>query len=269
MCEGRFVLGVGSGEALNEQIFGDPWPGADVRLEMLEEAVEVMRELWSGGFVDHRGRHYTVEHARIYTQPENSPPVYVSGFGPNAIGLAARIGDGYISTAPAGGMVAEFRAACRRNQADGREAGGANKPAQGAFKACFAPDPDEATRIAHQKWASTGLPGELSQVLPSPPLPAPLRAGQRAGYARRDPEQGGVRAAPGGTLEKLEEYAKAGFDEVYVANIGPHWEGFLQLYATPPHKHRGRTRMNKPELVKAIQSATARETRRKQPSSRR
>jgi G6PDH family F420-dependent oxidoreductase len=196
---------------------------------MLEEAVEVMRELWSGGFVNHRGRHYTVEHARIYTLPEKPPPVYVSGFGPKAIALAARIGDGYISTAPAGGMVAEFRAACRRNQDVGRAAGGGDKPAQGAFKACFAADPDEATRIAHQKWASTGLPGELSQVLPSP-----RHFEQASELVTPDAIRRKVvcEPRPEAHLEKLEEYAKAGFDEVYVANIGPHWEGFFQLYAT-------------------------------------
>src|SRR5215204_7465357 len=66
MLEGRFNLGVGSGEALNEQIVGDHWPEADVRLEMLREAVDVMRTLWQGGQQSHRGKHYTVENARVY-----------------------------------------------------------------------------------------------------------------------------------------------------------------------------------------------------------
>src|SRR4051812_35810556 len=68
--EGRFVLGVGTGEALNEHIFGDAWPNHDVRAEMLEESIEVMRALWQGGFVTHHGKHYTVEHARVYTLPD-------------------------------------------------------------------------------------------------------------------------------------------------------------------------------------------------------
>ena len=70
MLDGRFALGVGSGEALNEHILGDRWPEADERLEMLEEAVEVIRMLWEGGVQDHRGRHYRVEHARIYDLPD-------------------------------------------------------------------------------------------------------------------------------------------------------------------------------------------------------
>src|ERR1700754_4479333 len=72
---GRFTFGVGSGEALNEHVLGDRWPGADERLEMLEEAVDVMRELWTGSVVDHRGRHYTVQSARIYDVPDTPPPV--------------------------------------------------------------------------------------------------------------------------------------------------------------------------------------------------
>src|ERR671917_2735089 len=100
MLEGRFNLGVGSGEALNEHVLGTHWPEADVRLEMLEEAVEVMRTLWQGGQRSHRGRHYTVENARVYDLPETPPPVLVSGFGPKAVKLAARIGDGLCTTSP-------------------------------------------------------------------------------------------------------------------------------------------------------------------------
>src|SRR3954452_15120140 len=98
MLKGRFTLGVGSGEALNEHILGDRWPEADVRLEMLEEAVEVIRTLWQGGQQSHHGRHYTVENARIYDLPDQPPPILVSGFGPKAIKLAARIGDGFCTT---------------------------------------------------------------------------------------------------------------------------------------------------------------------------
>ena len=100
LLEGRFTFGVGSGEALNEHVLGDRWPTADERLEMLEEAVDVMRKLWTGEVVDHHGRHYTVENARIYDTPDTPPPVLVSGFGPKAIRLAARIGEGFVTTSP-------------------------------------------------------------------------------------------------------------------------------------------------------------------------
>ena len=97
--EGRFVLGVGTGEALNEHVLGDPWPSADVRLEMLEEAVELIRELWTGEVVTTRARHYTSTPPGSTRCPTEPPPIYVSAFGPKALELAARIGDGFINTA--------------------------------------------------------------------------------------------------------------------------------------------------------------------------
>src|SRR5215210_6202297 len=100
MLPGRFEFGVGSGENLNEHVFGDAWPSTDVRLEMLEEAIEVIRLLWEGGTKDHEGKHYRVENARIYTLPDETLPILVSGFGPKATRLAARIGDGYVNAVP-------------------------------------------------------------------------------------------------------------------------------------------------------------------------
>src|ERR671920_338215 len=97
--DGKFRLGVGTGEALNEHVLGDVWPPADVRLEMLEEAVDLMRELWQGEVVTRQGKHYRTDTARIYTRPDQPPPVYVSAFGPKALDVAARIGDGFINTA--------------------------------------------------------------------------------------------------------------------------------------------------------------------------
>ena len=129
LLDGRFRLGVGSGEALNEHILGDAWPAADVRQEMLEEAVEVIRKLFAGGVVTHRGRHYTVEHAELYTRHPTPPPIYVSGFGSRSVNLAARIGDGYCLVMPEPGMVRQFR-----------EAGGGNKPVQAGLKVCYGDD---------------------------------------------------------------------------------------------------------------------------------
>jgi G6PDH family F420-dependent oxidoreductase len=122
LLDGRFALGVGSGEALNEHIFSDRWPEASERLEMLEEAVAVIRLLWEGGVQSHRGEHYRVDHARIYDLPEQTPPIIVSGFGPQAISLAARIGDGFATVQPDADAVKQYR---RRNQGLlGRRRGG-------------------------------------------------------------------------------------------------------------------------------------------------
>ena len=137
MLRGGFTLGVGTGEALNEHILGDPWPSVDVRLEMLEEAVALMRRLWGGDFVTQSGPHYRVDNARIYSLPDKPPEVYVSGFGPKATDVAARIGDGYISTSPDAELVRRFKD------------GSGGKPAQAGAKVAYAPTVDEGVGHAH------------------------------------------------------------------------------------------------------------------------
>src|ERR1700761_9337356 len=141
LLDGRFVLGVGSGEALNEHILSDVWPDADERLEMLEEAIEVIRTLWEGGVRDHRGRHYRVANARIYDLPESPPPIYVSGFGPKAIDLAARLGDGFCTVSPDADAVTQFR-----------EHGGGDKCVQGGVKVCWSESEANARATAHKLW---------------------------------------------------------------------------------------------------------------------
>src|SRR3954452_13341645 len=126
LTRGRFRLGVGTGEALNESIFGDAWPNTDVRRDMLAEAIDVMRQLWTGEVVNHRGPHYTVQNARIYTRPEQPIPVYVSGFGPRATRFAAEHGDGYVTTSPDRELIDLFR-----SDAPG-------KPVTAGAKACVA-----------------------------------------------------------------------------------------------------------------------------------
>jgi G6PDH family F420-dependent oxidoreductase len=216
LLEGRFVLGVGTGEALNEHILGDRWPFADERLEMLEEAVDVLRQLWQGDYVTHHGKHYTVDQAKIYTRPAQPPKVYVSAFGPKAIEVAARVGDGYISTSPDADLVGEFR---RR--------AGEGKPVQGGFKGCWASTEDEGAEIAHRLWGTSGIPGELSQVLPSP-----KHFEQAAQLVTPEMTRQSLPCGPdpAGHAEQLKKFEDAGFDEVYVSNIGPHYRELIDLY---------------------------------------
>ena len=216
LLDGRFTLGVGSGEALNEHIYGDPWPTVDVRLEMLEEAVHVMRRLWTEEFVSHRGKYYTVDNARIYTRPDTPPQVYVSGLGPQATDVAGRIGDGYITTSPDGELLQRFR-----------DAAGAGKPAQAGYKVCYADSEDEGAEIAHRLWANSGLPGELSQVLPSP-----RHFEQASQLVTVDSTRDSVACGKDvkAHIEAFRPYADAGFDEIYVANMGPHYRPMLEFY---------------------------------------
>ncbi|HEU5108362.1 MAG TPA: TIGR03557 family F420-dependent LLM class oxidoreductase, partial [Micromonosporaceae bacterium] len=214
--EGRFVLGVGSGEALNEHIFGDAWPPAGIRLEMLEEAVAVIRALHSGEEITHHGRHYTVENARVYTVPDRPVPIYVSGFGPKAAGLAGRIGAGFVCTSPDADLVRMFR-----------EAGGAGKPTQGGFKVCHAPTAEEGLATAHQLWPNAMLPGELAQVLPTP-----RHFEQASELVGKDLMSGTLPCGPDpqSYLDTLRGYLDAGFDEVYVNQIGPDQERFFRFW---------------------------------------
>src|SRR4029079_5260468 len=106
---GRFELGVGTGEYLNEHIYGDPWPLADERLEMLVESIDVMRQLWSGREIVYRGDYFTVENARIYTLPATPPKILMSAFGPRATDIAAEVADGFISTKPAKELLDRYR----------------------------------------------------------------------------------------------------------------------------------------------------------------
>ncbi len=218
MLEGRFALGVGSGEALNEHVLGGRWPEADERLEMLEEAVEVIRTLWRGGSRSHRGRHYTVENARVYDLPEEAPPILVSGFGPKATQLAARIGDGFCTVAPVGEAVESFR----------REAG-EDKLVAGGTKVCFDRDEAAARATAHRLWPNESLPGELSQILPTP-----THFEQASELVSEDMVAEEVPCGPDldRHFEKITEFEQAGFDELYIQQIGPNQREFFDVYAS-------------------------------------
>jgi G6PDH family F420-dependent oxidoreductase len=216
LLNGRFTLGIGTGEALNEHILGDRWPHADLRMEQLEEAVEIIRALWTGETVSHEGRHYSVDTARIYTLPEEPPQIFMSAFGPKALEVATRIADGLITTSPDAESVAQFR-----------RAKGGNAPAQAGFKVAWAPTRDEGVAHAHRLWANSGLPGELAQVLPSP------KHFEQASTLVT-PEMTASSAPCGPDLqthvEAFSPFVEAGFDEVYVANMGPHYQQMIQAY---------------------------------------
>ncbi|MCM6776313.1 TIGR03557 family F420-dependent LLM class oxidoreductase [Nocardia sp. CDC159] len=214
--EGRFCLGVGSGEALNEHIFGDPWPPAPIRLEMLEEAVGLIRKLLGGKTVDHDGKYYEVQQARIYTCPDEPVPIYVSGFGPVATELAGRIGDGYCTAMPDADLVRLFR-----------DSGGGDKPVQAGTKVCWDRDEDTALDTAHRLWANELLPGQLGQTLPRPKdfqdaMSLVPKERTRARFAvGPDPER---------HIRQVRQFADAGIDEIYVQQIGPDMDGFFQTY---------------------------------------
>ena len=214
--DGRFVLGVGTGEALNEHVLGDPWPSVGVRMEMLEEALDVIRLLHGGGEVSHHGVHYEVQEARIYTLPERPVPIYVSAFGPQAAELAGRIGDGLCTTMPDAELIATFRGA-----------GGGGKPVQAGTKVNWGADADAALTEAHRLWANEALPGQLAQILPRP---QDFEAAMS--FVPKEAIGESVTCGPDvdAHVAQLREYVEAGVDEVYVQQIGPDFDGFFAAY---------------------------------------
>ncbi|MFD5265004.1 LLM class F420-dependent oxidoreductase [Streptomyces sp. NPDC058335] len=218
MTQGRFRLGVGSGEALNEHILGGAWPPAHVRLEMLEEAIQIMRRLFTGEEVNHVGTHYTVENARLYTVPDEPVPIDISGFGPKATSLASRVGDGYITMMPEEAMVEQFR-----------KGGGGTKLVSGGTKVCYGPDREEAVRTVRKLWSNQLLPGEMGQILPTP-----------SHFEQLEPliseEMVGENTVCGDDVDDhvttLKAFADAGFDRIYVNQIGPDQRGFFDFYRT-------------------------------------
>lgn len=210
-----FRLGIGTGEALNEHVTGEVWPSFDVRIEMLREAVDLIRELWTGKPVDHRGTYFTVDDAKIWTLPDEPPEIWMSAFGEKATHVAAEISDGFVSTAPDDTLRSLFT----------EESGG--KPSAAGLKVAFAPSPEEGVEHAHRLWANAGLPGELAQVLPSP-----YHFEQATQLVTKESTADSVVAgsAVGEHVNAVREYAEAGYDEVYVANMGPHYLEMIEFY---------------------------------------
>lgn len=210
-----FRLGVGTGEALNESILGGAWPNADVRRDMLAEAIDVMRRLWTGKVVNHRGTHYTVQNARLYTVPDEPVPVYISGFGPVSTRFAGEVGDGFVTTRPDRRTINLFREV------------GPGKPVTVNSKACVAASVEEAEKIAYETWPTTGLPGELNQVLPTP-----AHVEQAVSLVQPEQVTSTIPCGPDPArhIEAMRQYQDAGADEIYVAPIGPHYRQMINLY---------------------------------------
>jgi G6PDH family F420-dependent oxidoreductase len=216
MMPGRFFLGVGTGEALNEHITGEKWPAWEIRAEMLEEAVEIIRLLWEGGTQSYYGNYYTVENAQIYTLPDPLPPIYFGASGPQAAELAGQLGDGLISTAPDKEVVEKFE-----------QSGGKGKPKYGQVTVCWAKDEQSGLKTALAQWPTAGLGGELSQILPTP-----AHFEQAAKNVREEDIAKIIVCGndPKKHVESIQKFIDAGFDHVAVHQIGKDQEGFMQFY---------------------------------------
>jgi G6PDH family F420-dependent oxidoreductase len=215
MMPGRFFLGVGTGENLNEHILGLRWPPYEVRNSMLEEAVEIIRLLWQGGEQSFHGEFYKVENAQLYTLPDETPPIIVAAGGPQSAELAGRIGDGLCSTAPESKTIEQFKQA------------GGKGPRYGQVTVCWAEDEAEARRTAFEIWPNAANKGELSQELPTPG-----HFEQLAKMATEEQVAESVVCGPDPKrhIEAIREFVDAGFDHVYIHQVGRDQEGFFRFY---------------------------------------
>jgi coenzyme F420-dependent glucose-6-phosphate dehydrogenase len=214
MLPGRFVLGLGTGEALNEHVLGDAWPAASQRLDMLDEAIDIIRELWTGEEVSRSGEFYTVDRARLFTIPEEPPPILVAAASPAAARIAAA-NDGLVMTGPDEKVLDAFR-----------QAGGGRKPRYAQVTVCWDPDPREAERIAVEKWPTSALSWALKTDISTPEL--------FDGIVEHLPRESILENVVTGTsasivLDGIREYERAGIDHIYIHQIGPRQEDFLAM----------------------------------------
>jgi coenzyme F420-dependent glucose-6-phosphate dehydrogenase len=215
MMPGRFFLGVGTGENLNEHVVGEGWPAPDERLDMLEEAIEVIRTLWEGGYQTFRGEFYEVEQARLYTLPDEPPPIAVAAGKPLAAELAGRAGDALVSVAPDSEVVGNYQ-----------EAGG-DGPRYAQVTVCWAESEDEARDTAYRHWPNIALQGDLSQE-----LALPMHFEQACENVSPEDVAGLMVLGPDPEpyVDTVREYVQAGFDHLYLHQVGPDQDGFFGFW---------------------------------------
>ncbi len=206
LSQGRFRLGLGSGENLNEHVVGRGWPPAPVRLDKLAEAIEVIRALFTGGEITHHGTHFDVVHAKLWDLPEAPPPIGVAVSGARSCEIAGRLGDLVIATEPRSELVDAFD-----------RHGGLGKPRVGQLPVCFDPDRHAAITRAHDqfRWMAGGW--RVNAELPGP-------AGFEGATQYVRPEDI-ARTVPCGDdvgrfVEAVRPYVDAGFTEVALVQIG-------------------------------------------------
>ena len=217
MMPERFFLGLGTGENLNEHVLGQHWPPIEVRREMLKEAVKILRLLWRGGNQSHRGKYYTVENAQIFSLPDRPPPIMIAAAGTASAELAGSIGDGLISTIASEKLVEKFRTSN----------GGEEKPCYGQMTVCWAKNKEEAKKNAMKWWPVAAVPGKLMTELATP---AEFEAAAK--LVTEDAVASSVVCGPDldRYLAEIRAFNEAGFDHVYLHQVGPDQEGFFRFW---------------------------------------
>lgn len=214
MFDGRFYLGLGTGEALNELVTGERWPSARERLDRLYEAIDIIRQLWEGQAVNYDGSYYTVNEATLFTLPKAPPPILIGVGSPAAARLAGGQ-DGLIGTTPEEKIFSAFS-----------ESGGAEKPRLGQLTVCWNKSEEEARRIARKWWPTTVLGWDSRSWINTPQIFEEVTA-------TATEEDVAKKILCGPDLDKIRESAKkylsAGFDHLYFHQVGPLQKEFIQV----------------------------------------
>jgi G6PDH family F420-dependent oxidoreductase len=216
VSDGRFTLGVGSGERLNEHVVGRGFPAVAERQALLREALEIIRQLWQGGYQSYRGEYLDLEDARVFDLPDELPVIAVAAGGPDAARLAAELGDGMFGTEPKAKLLETYRGA------------GGNGPTYGEVGLAWAEDEASAVKAAYEssRWSFTGW-----KVMSELPNPANFEASAR--FVREEDVAAQMPCGPdaGKHLESIRTYEQAGYDHVVLANNGPDPDGFMDFFA--------------------------------------
>ena len=225
MFPGRFYLGLGAGEALNEHIVGEYWPEAPVRLERLAESIEVIQQLFSGKVVKYRGKHFNVESAKLYPRPENPPPIYIATSGPIQAKRTGRTVDGLIVV---GAPDEKIRGLIGKFEEGAREAGKdpSTMPKLIQIKISFAATVEEATAAAIKEWPNGGMP------FPKADIRNPEDFEAMGKLVRADNYKNRVLLSPNldDHVAQIQHYIDLGFDEVYVHNVNRNQADFIEAY---------------------------------------
>ena len=225
LAEGRFTLGVGSGENLNEHVVGQGWPALQERHAMLQEAVEIIRELHTGDLVDFRGEFFQVDSARIWDLPEQGVEIGIAVGGERAIEAFAPLADHLIGTEPSEELVSGW------NSVPGAPRIGDGARAVGQIPICWDPDPDAAVRRAHEQFRWFGGGWSVNADLPTP---AGFAGATQ--YVRPEDVAESIPCGPDldAIVEAVSAYWKAGFTDIAVVQIGDEGQDrFLAEAAAP------------------------------------
>ncbi|MDG4804178.1 TIGR03557 family F420-dependent LLM class oxidoreductase [Micromonospora sp. WMMD980] len=215
VSDGRFTLGVGAGERLNEHVVGQGFPSVRGRHERLREALEIIRLLWRGGYRSYEGKHLQLEDARVFDLPDELPVIAVAASGPVSAGIAAEYGDGLFATEPKPELVEAYRK------------GGGDGPRYAEVPVAWAADEQQAVRAAWEtsRWAVTGW-----RVMSELPNPVNFEAASRTVTEDDIRQQFAVGPDPETHVAAVRTYVDAGFDHLVLQNAGPDPDGFLDFY---------------------------------------